>query len=262
MERRTLAAWIAGDHAGGDARWRRQTSRKPRRIAAGSCSWRSLALLFAAARVFEGIRGGSPRDGCLDRKGNYWIGPTDGGLILSLNNGRTGPVALPGEGPRPGIRSLIQDREGNIWIGGTAGLYRIRQKLIQTWTDAHGSLPGAMRSLAQDGNLRLWFVQENRVGWLTEKTNALSVIPFDAATLTAGRVASARDGAIWLGVGDRSEKRCELALDAGRFATRGPVAVRFRGGHPRVKNRRTLGRHLQRTVPSRARGFCEDQAPC
>jgi signal transduction histidine kinase len=152
----------------------------------------------------------APLDGCRDANGNYWIGTAGGGLVLSLNDGHTGRIALPGEGAHPTVRSLMLDSEGNIWAGGTAGLYRIRRNPVRSWTVLNGLPPGAVRSLARDGDQRIWFAQENRIGWLATKTNAAPVVAYERAKLNAWRVAPARDGSVWVAIGLHGGKRCEV----------------------------------------------------
>lgn len=148
--------------------------------------------------------------GCQDRQGNFWIGTAGGGLVLSLANGRTGRVTLPGESTRPFIRDLLVDDEGNVWIASGAGIYRIRHNPIVTWSDSSGSLRGGVRSLAEDKDHRLWVVQDNRVGWLASGTNRLFEPSFDVAGRTLFCAAPARDGSVWLAAGINDGKSSEI----------------------------------------------------
>ena len=157
---------------------------------------------------FHAPLSGEPRNGCRDREGNFWIGTAGSGLVLSLKDGRTARVELPGESYGASIHCLIRGRDGNIWVGSSAGLYRLSRNSIRPGFDATQE---AVKSVAVGNQQLLWFIQEGHLYWAAPQTNVIHKVAIDdQASALASRLAPAHGGGVWVGIGPDENLRCAV----------------------------------------------------
>ncbi|MCI0744783.1 MAG: histidine kinase [Verrucomicrobia subdivision 3 bacterium] len=136
---------------------------------------------------------------CEGRAGDLWAGTRKG--LRRFSDGRWNPVAGHSKLARAEIRALFEDREGNLWVGtGTAGLGRIKRRVLTTYTARDGLTDDAVLALRETPEGRLWVgLSDGRL--MQGKPGDFR--PFDGGVQRGEApvecVMRARDGAVWVG---------------------------------------------------------------
>jgi ligand-binding sensor domain-containing protein/two-component sensor histidine kinase len=137
---------------------------------------------------------------CRTRSGDFWVG-TRKGLCRQRNGQWTAFTARDGLVSSE-VRALFEDGEGNIWVGtGTAGLARLKRRVLNTFTARHGLTDGGVFALCESTEGGLWVGLND--GRLVQRT-AGSSESFEGFKHFSGdapvkSVLRARDGALWVG---------------------------------------------------------------
>jgi signal transduction histidine kinase/ligand-binding sensor domain-containing protein len=92
---------------------------------------------------------------CQTRSGELWVGTRKG--LYYQQDGEwkafTGNAGLRNQE----VRVLFEDRENNLWVGtGTAGLARLKRRVLQTFTAQNGISDGAVLALREHPEKELW----------------------------------------------------------------------------------------------------------
>ena len=145
---------------------------------------------FALDDIVPGIREGL-RTAIQSRDGGLWVA-MNRGPVVRLG---AGPARVYSEGvPAERADELFEDHEGALWIGYYEGtLCRLKNGVLTRWS------PGAgVPSVAEDGQGQLWVAQGGKLGvWRDGRIDR----PQRTASFT--RIASARNGGVWVGADDR-----------------------------------------------------------
>ena len=148
------------------------------------------------------------------RGGGLWMGLDRGGVVyLDSDATRAYTEDLPKVIPN----GLAEDAEGGLWIAYRDGsLFRFKEKKVTQITDREGLPPGTdICALTTDNKGNLWFAKAGQVG-ICRAGKLQTVQRFEA---TPARLATARDGGVWLCLGFRLYKFDEAGLcqDQGEF---------------------------------------------
>jgi ligand-binding sensor domain-containing protein/two-component sensor histidine kinase len=155
--------------------------------------WESLddAGLFAGSEVTAF---------CQTRSGDFWVGTRKG--LYRLRDGRWTAITVRDGLVSGEVRTLFEDREGNLWVGtGTAGMARVKRRVLKTYAARHGLTDGAVTALRERPDGGLWVGMNN--GRLAQgkagrflAVDGVGGWPADTAVKS---VLAARDGALWVG---------------------------------------------------------------
>jgi len=155
--------------------------------------WESLddAGLFAGSEVTAF---------CETRSGDFWVGTRKG--LYRLRDGRWTAITARDGLVSGEVRTLFEDREGNLWVGtGTAGMARVKRRLLKTFAARHGLTDGRVMALRERPDGGIWVglsdgrLAEGRAGGF-RPAKGIGGWPADAAVKS---VLSTRDGALWVG---------------------------------------------------------------
>lgn len=133
-----------------------------------------------------------------DSHGTLWIGTLDHGVGRFSNEHFDFASDALGLGARA-VSSFLEDREGNLWVGSTAGLTRVSQGKVISFSAAQGLLGDKVRTLSADSNGLLWIGTGKGVQTLDGRHFA------KGSGLSSDRVTSTlagRDGSLWVGTWD------------------------------------------------------------
>lgn len=141
-----------------------------------------------------------------DADGTLWIGTRNDGLY------RLGALGLEHLGVEQGlpdsrVRSLLRDREGSLWVGTNAGLIRLRDAPMLSWTRARGLSGDFVRAVLPDGDRALWIGTSEGLNRL----DADGMHPVGVGTELENEsilsLAPAPDGSLWVGTFTRGAWR-------------------------------------------------------
>ena len=90
-----------------------------------------------------------------DREGSIWVGLQSNGLGR-LRVKQISTLSASEGLPNDSSRSIFQDTEGTVWIGTASGFSSYKSGQIHSYTNFRGGQLGAVRSIAEDPERRLW----------------------------------------------------------------------------------------------------------
>lgn len=127
--------------------------------------------------------------------GQLWLG-TLNGLFAVDGYGRANPVPLPNNR----VNALCVDRTGTLWIGTAAGLARVRNGKVETFTAADGLTSNLVLSVFEDREGSIW------IGTEAGGLNQLKSKKFNTYTTRQGlpsdlvkAIYQDSQGGIWIG---------------------------------------------------------------
>jgi signal transduction histidine kinase/ligand-binding sensor domain-containing protein len=127
-----------------------------------------------------------------DHTGTLWVGTSSNGLFRFAG---TAFENIPT--PQAQITCLTEDREGNLWLGSDSGLDRVSPCAIETEGTESGLPLGAVRSICQAPDGRIWAVMANS-SIMTRMTDTWSPAPFKLDD-SAYCITADNTGSIWIG---------------------------------------------------------------
>ena len=138
-----------------------------------------------------------------DSHGVLWIGTLDHGVGRFRDEHFDFASDAIGVGNKA-VSSIREDREGNIWIGSVAGLTRVAEGRVISYTTADGLASNNVRTVSGDQSGTLWIGTGRGIQTLDgrrfSKDNGLTS---DAVMTTW----SGRDGSFWVGTFDKGVNR-------------------------------------------------------
>ena len=133
-----------------------------------------------------------------DRRGNVWIGGSQGLLQVTAAGGQRRYGTR--EGLRnPFVRALLEDGDGNIWAGGDGGLARVENGKIETPDASEGEI---VTSLLEDREGDLWIGSSHGLTRLRDGLFANYGLSEGMPSDQPGAVYQDRAGRIWVGFHD------------------------------------------------------------
>lgn len=97
-----------------------------------------------------------------DRRGQVWVGTHGGGLAV-FGDGAVRTLHVPDGLCSEWIHALHEDAEGVVWLGTSAGLNRVEEGVISSFTTEHGLPDNRVHSLVEDRHGWLWVGHETGV---------------------------------------------------------------------------------------------------
>ena len=147
-----------------------------------------------------GISSGLLHGLTVDRRGRLWVAK-DGGVIATVENGRTTAVTLRRGSANARAVTPVEDGEGNLWAAypsAPSRLVRIRQGTVSYFGADEGLPPGSFLQLACDAKGQLWFATGDKIGvFRSGNFLVLGTVPGLQC------LAAASGGGVWVGAGAR-----------------------------------------------------------
>ncbi|HEX6179490.1 MAG TPA: two-component regulator propeller domain-containing protein, partial [Thermoanaerobaculia bacterium] len=138
-----------------------------------------------------------------DSRGTLWLGTLDRGVGRFRDDKFDFDSDSIGIGHKA-VSSFTEDREGNLWVGSAAGLTRITESKVVSFTTAHGLFADKVRTVTSDPDGNLWIGTAKGLQTLggrhLAKRNGLS----SEMIMTS---ISGRDGSLWIGTLDAGLNR-------------------------------------------------------
>jgi ligand-binding sensor domain-containing protein len=171
--------------------------------------------------VDAGLPNNALTDLVQSRDGYLWIATWAG--IVRFDGVRFTPIAE--DLPNDHARALLEDRDGAMWIGVSGfGLVRWRAGIVETLTEDDGLAGHDVRTLAEDGEGRIWAGTENGVSVIAPRSLDTSRPGTAAAArrITTYRVeqglpaniinsvSRGRDGEMWIATPRGSARRTSI----------------------------------------------------
>ena len=160
---------------------------------------------FRAYTEADGVPSKSVTSIYEDSHGTLWIGTIDRGFGFFRNDKFDFTSDAAGIGSKA-VTSFLEDREGNLWIGSAAGLTRLAEGRVVSFTTAHGLMSDKVRTVSTDGNGTLWIGSGKGLqtldGQVLNKGNGLA--SDQIMTTWTGR-----DGSLWIGTLDAGLHRVQ-----------------------------------------------------
>jgi diguanylate cyclase (GGDEF)-like protein len=146
-----------------------------------------------------------------DRQGRLWVGTDGGGLARS--EGRRF-VPEPSRGALgQSVRALLED-EGGLWIATDAGLARLRNGTLTSYTTAQGLSRRSVRSLLKDRKGALWIGTDQGLNRLQDGRFTVFSTRDGLSHDVILALSEDRDGNLWIGTDGGGLSR----LQGGRFS--------------------------------------------
>ncbi|MBI4606697.1 MAG: ATP-binding protein [Planctomycetes bacterium] len=136
---------------------------------------------------------------CQRLSGELWVGTRKG--LYRQHEGRWTAFTMREGLASAEVRALLDDREGNVWVAtGTAGLVRLKRRIVKTFTAQQGLTDGRVLALREGPDGHLWVgMHDGRLVHGTAEASwseAVEGLPPDAPVES---VLFTRDGALWVG---------------------------------------------------------------
>jgi ligand-binding sensor domain-containing protein/signal transduction histidine kinase len=138
---------------------------------------------------------------CEDRRGNFWIS-TSGGGLLHLKNGKFTFLTTADGLPSNEINSVYEDREGNIWVGTTRGLCRLRNQIITAHSTQQGLAANNVYPIFQDSKDSVWIGSWKGLTRYAGNTFTNYSEAYKVADNLVTAIAEDQSGNLWLGTWD------------------------------------------------------------
>src|SRR6266849_263389 len=160
---------------------------------------------FRTYTASDGLVSKSPKAIYEDRRGTIWIGTLDKGIGRFRNDQFEFDLQSVGIGNKA-VSSFLEDREGNLWVGSAAGLTRIAEAKVLTYTTVQGLLADNVRTVNTDAAGTLWI----GTGRGLQTLDGSRIISKETSGLSSNLILSSwggRDGSLWIGTVDSGLNR-------------------------------------------------------
>jgi signal transduction histidine kinase/ligand-binding sensor domain-containing protein len=134
-----------------------------------------------------------------DRKGELWVGISDG-ILLRFQNGKFITYAKKDGLPGSRINCILDDRQGNLWVGiGDAGLFRFKDDRFTSYTKADGLTGNVISAIYEDREGILWIGTTAGLNRLRDNIISSYSIGDGLAANNIYPICRDQEGAIWIG---------------------------------------------------------------
>jgi ligand-binding sensor domain-containing protein/signal transduction histidine kinase len=153
---------------------------------------------FRALTVNDGLPANAIRSLHEDSDGSLWVGLESGGLARYAD-GKFQVLDTAGGLPHNFVRALQEDREGNLWVGTRAGLLRLRERTVDTWTTTEGLINDNVKTVYADSRGLVWIGTATGLNLLRNGKVELVRLSSHWSHDFVRALEESADGAMWVG---------------------------------------------------------------